>query len=147
MPDPTGFFWLREVDLNHRPSGYEPDELPGCSIPRKTGRASIAHAVSSNRGLAWEAAEGGQTSKILGKLGTCRVRVVERGGAMNETPPRKAASRAAEGLRTVSDEVLAEARRQIDESAENGATAVHEFRKAMKRWRAILRLYEPLLGE
>jgi hypothetical protein len=27
-------FWLREPDLNRRPSGYEPDELPGCSIPR-----------------------------------------------------------------------------------------------------------------
>ena len=66
---------------------------------------------------------------------------------MNETSPRKAASRAAEGLRSVSDEVLAEARRQIDEPTEHGATAVHEFRKAMKRWRAILRLYEPLLGE
>jgi hypothetical protein len=26
--------WLRELDLNQRPSGYEPDELPGCSIPR-----------------------------------------------------------------------------------------------------------------
>ena len=28
--------WLREPDLNRRPSGYEPDELPGCSIPRLT---------------------------------------------------------------------------------------------------------------
>ena len=30
------------MDLNHRPSGYEPDELPGCSTPRaiiKTDRA------------------------------------------------------------------------------------------------------------
>jgi hypothetical protein len=25
---------LRGLDLNQRPSGYEPDELPGCSTPR-----------------------------------------------------------------------------------------------------------------
>jgi hypothetical protein len=25
--------WLRGVDLNHRPLGYEPNELPGCSTP------------------------------------------------------------------------------------------------------------------
>src|SRR5438128_8397519 len=27
------FGWLRGVDLNHRPLGYEPNELPDCSTP------------------------------------------------------------------------------------------------------------------
>ena len=27
-------WWLRGLDLNQRPSGYEPDELPDCSTPR-----------------------------------------------------------------------------------------------------------------
>ena len=30
-----GFSELRGRDLNPRPSGYEPDELPGCSTPRR----------------------------------------------------------------------------------------------------------------
>lgn len=25
---------MREIDLNYRPSGYEPNELPDCSIPQ-----------------------------------------------------------------------------------------------------------------
>ena len=33
-------FKLREQDLNLRPSGYEPDELPDCSIPRCEARRS-----------------------------------------------------------------------------------------------------------
>ena len=27
--------WWRGMDLNHGPSGYEPDELPDCSTPRR----------------------------------------------------------------------------------------------------------------
>jgi hypothetical protein len=27
--------WLRGLDLNQRPLGYEPNELPDCSTPRK----------------------------------------------------------------------------------------------------------------
>src|SRR5262245_39344599 len=31
------FFWLRGLDLNQRPLGYEPNELPDCSTPRCRG--------------------------------------------------------------------------------------------------------------
>ena len=34
--------WLRGLDLNQRPSGYEPDELPDCSTPRSEERVNNA---------------------------------------------------------------------------------------------------------
>jgi CHAD domain-containing protein len=43
-------------------------------------------------------------------------------------------------------DILDEARTAIDDEERSGAQAVHDFRKAMKRWRALLRLIEPFIG-
>jgi CHAD domain-containing protein len=43
-------------------------------------------------------------------------------------------------------DILREARSAIDTAENSDAVAVHDFRKAMKRWRAHLRLLEPLVG-
>ena len=52
-----------------------------------------------------------------------------------------------EALRAVARDILAEARTILEDQSRPDATAVHDFRKSMKRWRALLRLLEPFLGE
>jgi hypothetical protein len=49
-------FWLRGVDLNHRPLGYEPNELPDCSTPQFYG--SVTQLRESNFASAFRAFTG-----------------------------------------------------------------------------------------
>jgi CHAD domain-containing protein len=51
-----------------------------------------------------------------------------------------------EALKAVARDVLAEARAALGHDKPD-AIAVHDYRKAMKRWRALLRLLEPFLGD
>ena len=43
--------WLRGRDLNSRPSGYEPDELPGCSTPRVQNSFDVDTAQTEKTSL------------------------------------------------------------------------------------------------
>jgi CHAD domain-containing protein len=51
-----------------------------------------------------------------------------------------------EALKAVARDVLSEARAALGHD-KSDAIAVHDYRKAMKRWRALLRLLEPFLGD
>lgn len=51
-----------------------------------------------------------------------------------------------EALRAVARQVLADARAALGAERPD-AEAVHDFRREMKRWRALLRLLDPFLGE
>ena len=44
-------------------------------------------------------------------------------------------------------EILADARRALGDRQQSDAEAVHAYRKTMKRWRALLRLLTPFVGE
>ena len=44
----VAFGWLRGVDLNHRPLGYEPNELPDCSTPRSDHNNRFAAASNGD---------------------------------------------------------------------------------------------------
>ena len=66
---------------------------------------------------------------------------------MNERPALRPGVAVGEALRAVAGDILAEAHAAINDPAKSDAEAVHDFRRAMKRWRALLRLLEPFVGE
>jgi CHAD domain-containing protein len=65
---------------------------------------------------------------------------------MDDTPELGPGQPVGAGLRALAREILAEARSALEDPARSDAVAVHDFRRAMKRWRAVLRLLSPFLG-
>jgi CHAD domain-containing protein len=66
---------------------------------------------------------------------------------MTTEPDTPGIATGAEVLRGMPEDVLGQAQKALQDPDLSDATVVHDFRKAMKRWRAMLRLLEPFLGE
>ena len=66
---------------------------------------------------------------------------------MSDKPSLQPDVAVGEALRAVARDILATARGTIEDPGRSDAEAVHDFRREMKRWRALLRLLEPFLGE
>jgi CHAD domain-containing protein len=63
------------------------------------------------------------------------VRILQPGGSVGEV------------LRAAALAALAEGRAALEDAQRPPAVAIHDYRKAMKRWRALLRLVAPFVGE
>ena len=66
---------------------------------------------------------------------------------MSDQPALRPELAVGEAVRAVARDILANARGAIEDPAKSDAEAVHDFRRQMKRWRALLRLLEPFLGD
>src|SRR6202166_2453650 len=66
---------------------------------------------------------------------------------MSDKPALQPGLAVGEALRAVARDILGEARTAVEDPAHSDAVAVHEFRRAMKRWRAFLRMLEPFLED
>jgi CHAD domain-containing protein len=52
-----------------------------------------------------------------------------------------------EALKAIARDTLSQARRALEDQQKPDAVAVHDYRKAMKRWRSLLWLLQPFLGD
>ena len=66
---------------------------------------------------------------------------------MSDEPALRPDLAVGEALLAIARSILAEARTAIEAPGKPDSTAVHDFRRQMKRWRALLRLLDPFLGE
>jgi CHAD domain-containing protein len=66
---------------------------------------------------------------------------------MNDKPTVHPDVSVGDTLLAATRDVLGDARGALDDPARTDAVAVHDYRKAMKRWRALLRLLQPFIGD
>lgn len=66
---------------------------------------------------------------------------------MSEKPALRPDVPVGEALCAVARDILLDARIAIESPDHSDAVAVHQFRRGMKHWRALLRLLDPFLGE
>jgi CHAD domain-containing protein len=66
---------------------------------------------------------------------------------MSNKPTLRPKSRIGPALVAVAGEIIAEARKPLRDKSHPDAERVHDFRKALKRWRALLRLLETPIGK
>jgi len=66
---------------------------------------------------------------------------------MADKPALRPDAAVGEALKAVARDMLSEARAALAAHDKPDTAAVHDYRKAMKRWRSLLRLLQPCLGE
>src|ERR1044071_1027352 len=65
---------------------------------------------------------------------------------MSDKPAIRPDASVGDALRAVARDIRAEALAALEDPEKSDAVAVHDYRKAMKRWRALLRLVIPFIG-
>jgi CHAD domain-containing protein len=66
---------------------------------------------------------------------------------MNEKPALRPQAAIGPTMRAIAARIIADARTTIIDPERSNADAVHEFRRSMKQWRALMRLLDPLLAD